>query len=152
MFGCELDREVRFGLIPPEDVITLPKLSLDRSAQTVPLRRRQKEQCDRMPQPASSIGIVARFLRWFKKLVLEVVENNLGRTRYLELAVATEAVWVLTLPANWEEASDDLRQAAREAGLGEIQLVTETEAAAAAMLESSSRSMVGHLSRAFVHL
>ncbi|KAL8768862.1 MAG: hypothetical protein Q9209_005043 [Squamulea sp. 1 TL-2023] len=141
VYGSEVDREVRQDSIKPEDIIELPKLGLDRSAQTLPIRIRQKVQreeisCETGTLP-SSIDIVAQYLRWFKGRLLEKIKANLGCWRYENLSVADNAIWVLTLPANWEEASDDLRQAAREAGLGEVELVTETEAAAAAMLGSS---------------
>ncbi|KAL8787651.1 MAG: hypothetical protein Q9213_002082 [Squamulea squamosa] len=142
IYGSEVDREIRLGSIKPEDIIDLPKLSLDRSAQTLPLRARQKHQREQIPHehgtpPPSSVYIIAQYLKWIKGRLLEIITANLGCIRYEDLAVADHATWVLTLPANWEEASDDLRQAAREAGLGEVELVTETEAAATAMLGNS---------------
>ncbi|KAL8890158.1 MAG: hypothetical protein Q9192_005907, partial [Flavoplaca navasiana] len=143
-YGSELDREVNRGSIPPEDVVDLPKLSLDRSAQTCALRQKQKAQRDQMGtkngKPVSSVNVIAQFLRWFKDRVLDRIKFQLDRRRYNVLALADNTTWVLTLPANWEEASDDLRLAAREAGLGEVELVTETDAAAAAMLGSSEET------------
>ncbi|KAL9630858.1 MAG: hypothetical protein Q9204_004509 [Flavoplaca sp. TL-2023a] len=143
-YGSELELKVDRGSISPEDVVDLPKLSLDRSEQTYRLRKRQEAQREKMPfkngEPLSSIDIIAQFLRWFKDRVLGIIKHQLGRRRYNVAALAESATWVLTLPANWEEASDDLRRAAREAGLGNVELVTETEAAAAAMLGSSQES------------
>ncbi|KAL8837892.1 MAG: hypothetical protein Q9176_005368 [Flavoplaca citrina] len=143
-YGSELELKVDRGSISPEDVVDLPKLSLDRSEQTYRLRKRQEAQREEMPykngEPLSSIDIIAQFLRWFKDRVLGIIEHQLDRRRYNVAALADSTTWVLTLPANWEEASDDLRRAAREAGLGNVELVTETEAAAAAMLGSSQES------------
>ncbi|KAL9036554.1 MAG: hypothetical protein Q9180_004235, partial [Flavoplaca navasiana] len=143
-YGSELDFKVDRGSIPPGDVVELPKLSLDDSAQTHKLRKRQEAQRERMPymngKPLSSIDIIAQFLRWFKDRALGIIKHQLDRRRYNVSALADSTIWVLTLPANWEEAGDDLRQAAREAGLGNIELVTETEAAAIAWLASSPES------------
>lgn len=155
-YGSELDREVNRGSIPPEDVIDLPKLSLDRSAQTCKLRKKQKAQReqigDKNGKLFSSVDVIAQFLRWFKDRVLDRIKFQLDRRRYNVLTLADNTTWVLTLPANWEEASDDLRQAAREAGLGEVELVTETDAAAAAMLGSSKENFRELVRAAFSHL
>lgn len=144
VYGSDLDREIYRESIPPGDIVHLPKLSLDRSDQTSPLRERQKDQREKMPHkdsmPLSSIDLVAQYLCWFKDRLLQSIKANLGYSRYKDLGVADDATWVLTLPANWEEASDDLRQAGVQAGLRNVQLVTETEAAAAAMLGSSEDS------------
>ncbi|KAI4231662.1 MAG: hypothetical protein LQ349_005465 [Xanthoria aureola] len=143
VYGSDVDRELHLESIPPGDIIHLPKLSLDRSDQTS-LRESQKDQREQMPHkdgmPLSSIDLVAQYLCWFKDRLLQSIKANLGCSRYEDLGVADDATWVLTLPANWEEASDDLRQAGVQAGLRNVQLVTETEAAAAAMLRSSEDS------------
>ncbi|KAL8670508.1 MAG: hypothetical protein Q9168_004960 [Polycauliona sp. 1 TL-2023] len=140
LYGSEVDRELNRESIMAEDVFILPKLSLDRSTQTLKLRQKQRAQRHKMPskdgKPLSSIDLVAQFLHWFKDRLLESVKDRPGCGRLGDPAVADNVIWVLTLPANWEEASDDLRQAATQAGLRNVQLVTETEAAAAAMLGS----------------
>ena len=152
-YGSELNLKVDRGSIPPGDVVELFKLSLDHSPQTWALRERQEAQRKKMPykngEPLSSIDLIAQFLRWFKDRVLGIIKHQLDRRRYNVLALADSTTWVLTLPANWEEASDDLRRAAREAGLGNIELVTETEAAAAAMFGSSQESFQDLVTLAF---
>ncbi|CAO1604212.1 hypothetical protein XANCAGTX0491_007777 [Xanthoria calcicola] len=129
VYGSEVDRELHLESIPPGDIIHLPKLSLDRSDQTS-LRESQKDQREQMPHkdgmPLSFIDLVAQYLCWFKDRLLQSIKANLGCSRYEDLGVADDATWVLTLPANWEEASDDLRQAGVQAGLRNVQLATET--------------------------
>ncbi|KAL8950370.1 MAG: hypothetical protein Q9222_003587 [Ikaeria aurantiellina] len=84
--------------------------------------------------PLSPVDVVAKFINWFSNYILERINQNHVRVQGRPITDVADVMWILTIPANWEESSNDLREAARVAGLGEVQLVSETEAAAALML------------------
>ncbi|KAL8755329.1 MAG: hypothetical protein Q9199_003726 [Rusavskia elegans] len=126
--------------LKPEDVLDLLKLGLDRSAQTESIRTRQREQRQKMPRKdngaeLSAIDMLAQYLAWLSGRAIAQFRVHLG----IPLFDTINVDWVLAVPAEWDIAMEDYREAARQAGLGEVQLVTETEAAAAALISSEQR-------------
>lgn len=147
LYGSGVEKEISLAInksdpdeLKPEDVLDLLKLGLDRSAQTESIRIRQREQRQKMPRKdngaeLSAIDMLAQYLAWLSGRAIAQFRVHLG----IPLFDTINVDWVLAVPAEWDIAMEDYREAARQAGLGEVQLVTETEAAAAALISSEQR-------------
>ncbi|KAL8711153.1 MAG: hypothetical protein Q9220_004298 [cf. Caloplaca sp. 1 TL-2023] len=150
IYGLAVQSALNNGDILREDVLELPKLGLDRSSSTQDIRRYQEQVRDRMPHsgatPLSAVDVVAKFIKWFSDYILKKVNENNASVQGCPITDKADVKWILTIPASWEESSNDLRAAARTAGLGEVQLVSETEAAAALMLEEQALPFGHHVS------